>query len=211
MTLIELAPLGTVHGVRMPRQPRAETTMRRIVGAVRKLLQYKDMDAIRIEEVASLAGCSPPSIYARFKDKDTFTGVLFELHAAEVADGIAAFLAPDRWRGRSLSAFAQALADYLLHLYRADRNLYRAVLQCPDPAVRRRFTQATEHLSAQVAEALRVMDGGAGRIAPDRVRWALLQLVAALQGNAVLGWMAPDDGTAITPHLAEMFVRAVGR
>jgi AcrR family transcriptional regulator len=213
VSMIELTSLEAVEGVRMPRQTRAETTMRRIVGAVRKLLQYKDMDAIRIDEVARLAGCSPPSIYARFKDKDTFTGVLFELHMAEMADGTAAFLMPDRWRGRSLPVFAQALADYLLHMYRADRHLYRAVLQCTDPAVRQRFTGTTEHLASQVTAVLRALDGGCGGVDFHRARWALLQMVAALQCSAVLGWLTPDDTIvdAVTPHLADMFARAVGR
>lgn len=210
MSTIELAPLEMLDGVRMPRQSRAETTMRRIVAAMRKLLQYKDMAAIRMEEVAALAGCSPPSIYARFKDKDTFTGVLFELHAAEAADGIRAFLAPDRWTGRSLPAFAQALADFLLHHYRADRHLYRAVLQCPDAAVRQRFTAETDAMADRVAGALRALDGGRQTVDFGRVRWALMQMVAALQCNTVLGLMEAD-ADSITPHLADMFARAVGR
>lgn len=213
MNAIELSPLEALDGVRMPRQMRAEGTMRRIVAAVRKLLQYKDLDAIRIDEVAALAGCSPPSIYARFKDKGTFIGVLFELHSTEMADGVAAYLAPERWERRRLEDFAQGLVEFLLHLYRADRYLYRAVLTSPDAGVRKRFTAETERLADQVVSVLRAIDGGRGGVVSDRGRWALLQMIAALQCNAVIGWMLPASGSgdAMAPHLADMFARAVKR
>lgn len=205
---INLADLAGIDGITLPRHKRAEATMHLIVDVVRSLLRQKPLDAITIDEITALAGCSPPSIYARFRDKTTLLSALYRVHTGSLRQTLAAFLEPGRWRRRELGDFAASLARLLARVFEEDRNLYRAVLASPDPALRARVAADMEELARAVRAAVEAIDGSAGQVDREQVRPALLALVAGLHGATVWGWLAEGEAGV---DQATLFARAIRR
>ncbi len=68
-----------------PKQDRSRETLKRLVAAVRELLDERDFDDISIADIARRGGSSVGAFYARFKDKDMFLDHLAGLYLADMA------------------------------------------------------------------------------------------------------------------------------
>lgn len=89
--------------IRPARQQRSQRVLEAILDATLRLLNEKPFDEIRVVEVCERAGCSPPSFYRRFRDKEALLHAVHERHVALVVEGVSQLLRPERWEGHPLS------------------------------------------------------------------------------------------------------------
>jgi len=74
------------QGARPTFQKRSEQTRDKLVGALERLLHKKSFEEMTVAEIAAEAGVSPGSIYRRFKNKEAFIPVLFELYLVRLEE-----------------------------------------------------------------------------------------------------------------------------
>ncbi len=67
-------------------QKRSRKTRDKLVKALEKLLYKKSFEDITVAEIAKGAGVSTASIYRRFKNKDAFIPVLFEIYLTRIEE-----------------------------------------------------------------------------------------------------------------------------
>jgi AcrR family transcriptional regulator len=65
-----------IPGVRPPQQDRSRDTYARILDATERLLESREFDALRVEQVLAEAGVSTGSFYARFSGKQALLDAL---------------------------------------------------------------------------------------------------------------------------------------
>ena len=69
-----------------PKQRRSETTLLRLLEAVRELIADRDYDDVSVEEICQHALVSKSSFYARFPSKAALLQTLFEVYRQEALD-----------------------------------------------------------------------------------------------------------------------------
>src|SRR6516164_9697436 len=100
--------------LRMPSQRRSRERVERILNCATTLIAEKGSDAMRMSEVAELAGVSIGSLYQYFPDKGAIIRMLAERYNAEGRDCITAELA----NVRDMAGLREAF-DRLIDIYYA--------------------------------------------------------------------------------------------
>ncbi len=110
-------------------QVRSRETLERILDATQHLLDRRPFREITIAEIAKNANTSPPSIYARFENKQALLGALFERHAVAQRALIERLFELDRWQSVPLAATLRQTLPVMVAAYRAKQGLIRAFLE----------------------------------------------------------------------------------
>ncbi|GIW43228.1 MAG: hypothetical protein KatS3mg077_0510 [Candidatus Binatia bacterium] len=142
--------------IRPPRQGRTRETLGRILEAAEDLFSRKGFDRVSVVEVVRSAGTSIGGFYRRFSSKDDLLHALHERFCIEAKATAAAVLDPARWQGVSTPAMFQALADFLIDVYRERRGLFRAFLvrAITDSETNRRNQDLFDFLATKMAALL---------------------------------------------------------
>ena len=74
------------QGARPIFQKRSQETRDKLVKALENLLHKKSFEELTVSEIAAEAGVSPGSIYRRFKNKEAFIPVLFEIYLVRMEE-----------------------------------------------------------------------------------------------------------------------------
>lgn len=110
-------------------QARSQETLERILDATHQLLTKKSFREISISDIARAARTSPPSIYARFENKQALLGAIFARYATAQRILVAELLDPDHWKGVPLSVILGQTFPVLVERYRERQGLIRAFLE----------------------------------------------------------------------------------
>lgn len=122
------AAIEATHLVMPAKQTRSRAQAERIIAAGIELLAETDFEALSVEQITDRAGCSPATLYRRFKDKESLLTVL--------ADRISLNIVNDMPRARligdrpldNLEDIVERLVGYHVGLYRKYSGLMRAML-----------------------------------------------------------------------------------
>jgi AcrR family transcriptional regulator len=104
---------------RPPKQQRSRGRVEEILAAARKLIGEKGIDAVKMREIAALAGGPISSVYQYFPNKTAILATLFEQWSDEVDLRVKERLA-DVDSLDALMLAASELVDYLYHLIAED-------------------------------------------------------------------------------------------
>jgi AcrR family transcriptional regulator len=97
---------------RMPSQRRSRERVERMLGCAAELIASKGSDAMRMSEVARLAGVSIGSLYQYFPDKSAIVRTLAEHYNVECRKCIAEAFAPVTSMDALCDAFARLIDEY---------------------------------------------------------------------------------------------------
>jgi AcrR family transcriptional regulator len=101
--------------------------MARILDSAEALLGTRLFEDLPLAEILRKAGTSVGAFYARFDGKEALVPHLYQRYDAALNAAMTRFLAPDRWRGRSLRYRASRIVRLAVREYRAHRGLMRAL------------------------------------------------------------------------------------
>jgi len=203
-----LEEIGRVEGWIMPAmQARSRRTLGDLLDAARELLNEKPFDEITVAEICRLAGCSPPSFYQRFRDKEALLHAIHEQYRAETVDLIRSFLQPELWSGRTIDEFVDALVRGLLYLEGRAGGLRTTTVRRSHPTTgssgdsgdrfAERLRGIREELYTQLARVLNALRSQVDHPDPERAARFLIRLI---QGTVVRHFEAPHLETHPTPR-----------
>ncbi len=95
-------------------QERSRQTLEAILAAALRLLNEKPFDDITVSEICRNAGCSPPSFYQRFRDKEALLHAIHEKYTADSVALIRQFMEPEAWEGEGVEKLVRTLVETLL-------------------------------------------------------------------------------------------------
>ncbi len=111
-----------------PRQERSRHTRERILDAAMAELQRCAFEELSLRAVAGKAEVALSSFYNLYPGKADLLPDLYERHRRDIADKMAALLAPHRWRDANLAQLVGGIVEGLVHMHRAQRGLLRALV-----------------------------------------------------------------------------------
>ncbi len=103
--------LRWIHPVR---QSRSERTRDRLLEAARQTVIEKGFEGAGVVEIAERAGCSPATIYRRFRHREGLMRALFELVMEEWEATRADAVDPERWAGASILEILEGYLRFAL-------------------------------------------------------------------------------------------------
>jgi AcrR family transcriptional regulator len=194
-----LEEIGRVEGWIMPAmQARSRRTLGDLLDTARELLNEKPFDEITVAEICRLAGCSPPSFYQRFRDKEALLHAIHEQYRAETHELIRSFLQPELWAGRSIDDFVDALVRGLLYLEGRAGGLRITTVRRSHPSTgsdddsNERFAERLrgirEELYGELERVLEALRSQFDHPEPERASRFLIRLI---QGTVVRHFEAP--------------------
>lgn len=186
---------------------RRERTRATVIAAAEQLMSQHAPDAIRIEDVATLAGISPASVYVHFGTKDGLMAAVTERVLAVATDALRSAYAAD---APPLERFAGVGAAYLrLLLDHPAVVKYLAVTgeRGPQTAVEAEVVARFGELRAEFEQSIRdAVEAGAIRpVDPEAMSYFLF---GAWNGVAALALRR--DALAVSPHRVEQAVIEAG-
>ncbi len=104
-------------------QRRSRERLQAILETATERLNEKPFDEITVAEICRGAGCSPPTFYQRFRDKEALLHALHEKYTAETLELVGTFLDPDVWAQRPVEWLLRALVGGVFHLERRSIGL----------------------------------------------------------------------------------------
>lgn len=90
-------------------QKRSTRTLARILRTATELLNARAFDEITVADICRAAGCSPPSFYQRFKDKEALLHALHEKYTEDMVASVRLLLDPDAWAERTIEELVRDL------------------------------------------------------------------------------------------------------
>lgn len=202
----DLAVVGQLDCVTIPKQARSERSLQRVLVALESLLENKAFAEISIPEIAALSKCSAATIYGRFKDKHSILAALHESLRVRMFSELEQLLEPQRWINRDLEQLSEEFCAKLVGFYRRDWNLMVAVLISGDPEVFRRANQNIQHTIYCFSAAVQCLQSGGICVAEDRVGMGVRSVFALVQQRLLFGSTAPSSnaGRADPTFAAEL-------
>jgi AcrR family transcriptional regulator len=202
-----LEEIGRVEGWIMPAmQARSRRTLGDLLDTARELLNEKPFDEITVAEICRLAGCSPPSFYQRFRDKEALLHAIHEQYRVETLDLIRSFLRPELWEGRSIDDFVDALVRGLLYLEGRAGGLRTTTVRRSHPSTgadddsndrfAERLRGIREELYGELARVLDALRSQFDHPEPERASRFLIRLI---QGTVARHFEAPHLESHPTP------------
>jgi AcrR family transcriptional regulator len=110
-------------------QPRARATRDALLAAARELLRDRDWEAVSVAGLAAANGLSVGSFYGRFRDKESFFGLLQQQVCAEWLERGRALLAAARADARPAGRLVADISTAYIMLMREDAGFVRAALK----------------------------------------------------------------------------------
>ncbi len=166
-----------------PQQERSRETLLRIVSAARSLLAERDFANISVDDIVRRAASSKGSFYQRFSNKDSLLVlILRQEHDAAIREW-SEFLAPERWRHRSLEAVVEAFLDRLLRIYRRRPTLmraYAAQAAVVEGEIRGQTAQLNRHVLELLRQIVRQHAGELKHPDPERATAFLITALITL-------------------------------
>jgi AcrR family transcriptional regulator len=194
-------------------QLRSQETLARILDATERLLTERSFQSISVAEIAKAAGASPPSLYARFENKQALLGALFERHAAAQRVWIKQILAAEVWRDVPLAAMLRQTLPAIVEVYRAKQGLIRAFLE--QAASDARFRAEWQELGKFLQErAIEIVLDHRGELSHDnprrRVELGLEVVIATFALRIVLHTIDDKDMNELAELLTQIMLRHLG-
>ena len=205
----DLAVLGQLDYVSLPKQARSERSLQRVLAALESLLEKRSFAEISIPEIAARSRCSAATIYGRFKDKHSILAALHESLRVPLVAELEQLLDPHRWIDRDLEQLSEEFCTKLVGFYRRDWNLMTAVLVSGDPEVFQRANQNIQHTIDCFGDAVRRLRGGDIGVVEGRVGMGVRAVFALVQqrllfGSAVSGSNAEHTDPPFAAELAAL-------
>src|SRR5262245_4141200 len=119
--------MSAPSAVRPPLQARSRATLYRFLQAATELLGERRFEEASVAEIARLARSSVGAFYARFRDKEALVRYLNDQLFEQGRAQWQAFLARERWQGRSAAEIVRAVVQLLVRKRRKHRGLLRAI------------------------------------------------------------------------------------
>lgn len=201
----------TVPGFCPPRQERSRVTVERLVRATEILLAERGPESLTVHDIVSRAGSSVGSFYARFEDRDAALRYVEERFWREAEARWDAYLAADRWSGRSPLEIVSRVIRDLVRVVMADRARFRAflvqALAHPASGLAERTLTLDRRIARRIAALLLSTDAGIAALVPeDVVAGGFVRVMGAVRDAVAFG-----DGSREAPRdLALSLVRMYG-
>lgn len=165
-------------------QKRSTRTLARILETATELLNERAFDEVTVADICRAAGCSPPSFYQRFKDKEALLHALHEKYTDDTIAAVQLFFDHEGWPGRTIEVLTRDLIVGILALESQTGGLRVTAVRrsLTDDRFAARFRHIRGDLYRQLAAALRRL------LPPDAPRdpdHAARFLVRLIQGVAV--------------------------
>ncbi len=166
---------------------------RAILDAGRRLLRDVPYDTLRMEQIASEAGCSVGTLYQRFKDKDALLDLILEEVVAELDQVITEQLSVGAMRSLSPTQGVAHVVAITHGFLIANQGLLRAIMarQLRQPDAVSPLQQAGARMVTQSYDTLLALhDGFAERVDAARYQFAMQTLIGTLN-NAIINRPGP--------------------
>jgi AcrR family transcriptional regulator len=216
---VAAAPTATrpraLEWVRPPRQERSRQTLDRLLDAAEAIIAERGVDNANVADIATRAGSSIGSFYARFHDKEGLLRTLFERFGEQAEATAVAALEPERWEGVPIRAALETMLRFIIAVLHDKRRLIAAMLARmeTDPSLGELGDRLLGRISALLRELIRRREVRATHPAVDEgVHVAVWLVLSALELRAVHGLLHQprfdDDDAAV--RLADLCIRYLG-
>lgn len=152
--------------IALPQQSRSRATMERVLEATERLLESKPFEDLTIMEIAGLAKAPPPSIYARFGDKEGLLLAVHERFKQSAEKRLADTFGGATTSGWSAEEIVEKFVSDLFRRYQMNHFLLRSVLLSRHETVMLRTRELLSFVSGLQADALLPLLAGEPR--PER-------------------------------------------
>jgi AcrR family transcriptional regulator len=176
-------------------QARSRRTLRSILEAATALLNDRPLDEIPVAEICRAAGCTPPSFYQRFRDKEALFHALHERYQRETLELVDTFLSPDVWEGRSIEWLMSALVEGIYYLEQRSIGLRLTAVRRSrtDEHFAERIRTIRRALYGQLAACLARLDAQVGHTDPEHGARFLVRLIQGASVRHLEGPHLEDD------------------
>jgi AcrR family transcriptional regulator len=160
-------------------QERSRLTLEAIFRSALHLLNEKPFDEITVSEICRSAGCSPPSFYQRFRDKEALLHAIHEKYTADSIALIRQFMQPDTWGGEPVEKLVHALVQTLLAMESRSGGLRVTAVRrsFSDERFAERIRTIRTELYAHLAALLRRLQEQIDAPNPERAARFLVRLI----------------------------------
>lgn len=175
------------------RQQRSMARQQAILRAGRSLLQNVPFDTLRMEQIATEAGCSVGTLYQRFKDKDALLDVILEEVVAELDDLVTEELSPSRFKDLSAQVGIWHVVSVAHGFLHANQGLLRAITarQLRQPDAISVLQQAGARVVRVSFESLSECSDNFRETVEKRTYQFALQMVIGTLNNAIINRPGP--------------------
>ena len=170
---------GTASWFTPAAQERSRLTLEAIVRSAVRLLNEKPFDEITVSEICRDAGCSPPSFYQRFRDKEALLHAIHEKYTADSIALIRQFLEPNAWESERVEKLVHALAQTLLAMESHSGGLRVTAVRrsYSDAHFAERIRTIRAELYSHLAAVLRQLEHQTSVSDPERAARFLVRLI----------------------------------
>jgi AcrR family transcriptional regulator len=175
---------------RPPKQERSRERVDEILAATKKLIGEKGIDAVKMREIAALAGGPISSVYQYFPNKSAIIALLFSRWANELTEMLGKRL-EDVHSADDLNQVANDLLDYYHIRIRSDRAILDLLMAVQADKALKNVDIAETRIQARM-----FCERGKGFVRPsmmdefERVTFLMLQLAF---GAVRLALIVPED------------------
>jgi AcrR family transcriptional regulator len=132
-------------------QDRGRLTVDRLLDAAEYVLGTEGLEAATVPVIAKAADLAVGTVYKRFPDKDALMRAVYVRFFARGAEKSAAALSPHLWADRSAQSLIATLIPGLVHAYRKERTLHRALFQFAETHPESTFRAQAEQMVIDAA------------------------------------------------------------
>lgn len=171
-------------------QERSRRTLEAILRSALRLLNEKPFDEITVAEICRDAGCSPPSFYQRFHDKEALLHAIHEKYTADAIALIRKFLQPNAWEKERVEKLVRALVQTILVMESRSGGLRNTAVRrsFSDERFATRVRVVRTELYVHLASVLQRLEEQTTTTDPDRAARFLVRLI---QGAGMRHFDAP--------------------
>ncbi len=177
-----------------PKQARSAETLQRILSATVDLIERRPYCDITMAEIAAAAHTSPPSIYARFENKEALLLGVYQQLQSEVRAELQDAYQPDKWSTVSPSKIIDLTVEAVAAAHQGKASIYRSVMLNPSDELLAESARTRRLFSRSVADvvvpAVVGTDVAAGR-SPEAIRrrvdLACFVLISVLNQHLIYG------------------------
>jgi len=176
-------------------------------------MALRSFHEISVAEIAQEASASVSSLYARFPNKESLLGAIYERHANAQRGMVDELLVRDEWQGASLSTILRATFPLMVQWYRHRQGLIRAFLEqsSKDARFRRSWAEVGEHMISRVTTLVMSRADEVDHPDPEQgVRLMLGMVFATLAHKMQMQEIDKPEMDDLTEELIRMMLRYMG-